>query len=244
MADSLLDHIKELRYRFISIAVVVLLMTIVAFIGFDTFIALFSLPFQNLPSITTDQLFVHSLFEGFATKMKFSLLFGLVLAFPFCLFHILRFIFPGLRRTEKVTLTLSLFFGSLLAGTSCYLVYMYLLPFSITLLTSSQFIPEGVGLVLNYKQNIFYIFNVLLGSMVLFQFPIILFFLMKIGVVKRKSLVSKGRYVIVLSFVLSALVTPPDIVSQVGFALPLILLFYLTILIAKIFKVGSEPCLD
>ena len=78
--------------------------------------------------------------------------------------------------------------------------------------------------------------------MVLFQFPIVLFFLMKIGVIKRKSLVSKGRYVVVLSFILSALVTPPDIVSQVAFALPLILLFYFTILIAKIFNVGSDTC--
>lgn len=242
MAESLLDHFKELRYRFIAIAVVVLIMTVVAFIGFDSFITIFSMPFKQLPSLSTDTLYVHSLFEGFATKMKFSFLFGLVLSFPFCLFHLFRFIFPGLKRPEKITLTISLLFGSVLAVVSCYLVYMYLLPFSIGLLTSSQFIPKGVGLVLNYKQNIFYIFNVLLGSMVLFQFPILLFFLMKIGVLKRRSLVSKGRYVIVLSFILSALVTPPDIVSQIAFAVPLILLFYLTILIAKLFKVGSDSC--
>ena len=110
MSHSLLDHFKELRYRLISIVLFVLGMSVIAFIGFDSFIRLFSFPFQNLPSISTDQLYVHSLFEGFTTKMKFSFLFGLVLAFPFCLFHCLRFVFPGLKRSEKLSLSLSLLF--------------------------------------------------------------------------------------------------------------------------------------
>jgi sec-independent protein translocase protein TatC len=235
---TLIDHIRELRQRVLFSAIFVMLGTCISFFYFDFLIALFSAPFDALASADSPTLFVHSLFEGFFTKMKFSFLFGFVVAFPFLLFQVLRFLVPGLKKNERWILFVSLLLGACLAAFSVILVYLYLLPFSIDFLTSYQFIPKKVGLMLNYQNNVFYVFNMLFASMILFQFPIVLFLLMQAGVLTRQMLLSSGRYIVVLIFLLSAIVTPPDVVSQLGFALPLIMMFYGTIVLAKCVGVG------
>lgn len=239
MELTLVDHIKELRSRIFKVVLAVTVGAVISFVLFDPLVSFFSAPFLSLMTASRDPLVVHSLFEGFSTKMRFSLMFGIVIAFPIILFHVLRFVLPGLSKSERWVVFWGVALGSVLAGFSVYLVYFYLLPFSITFLTSAQFIPQNVGLMLNYKQNVFYVFNVLLGAMVAFQFPIILFLLMKMGVLKRAALWAAGRYVIVGVFVVSAIVTPPDVVTQLGFALPLIFLFYGTLALAKITGVGK-----
>lgn len=243
MNATLIDHIRELRTRVVISALFICVGSVFSFIYFDPLIALFSAPFDALASVGSNTLFVHSLFEGFFTKMKFSFLFGFVVAFPFLLFQVLRFLIPGLKKKERWVLFVALFVGGCLATFSVVLVYVYLLPFSIDFLTSYQFIPEKVGLLLNYQNNVFYVFNMLFASMILFQFPIVLFLLMKAGVLTTKTLLSSGRYVVVLIFMLSAVLTPPDVVSQLGFALPLIVMFYGTIVLAKCLGVG-KTCLD
>ena len=95
-------------------------------------------------------------------------------------------------------------------------------------------------MLLNYGQNIFYIFQYLLVSLVLFQLPILLEILLIVNIIKRKTLLKASRYMIVFIFILAAILTPPDFMSQVTLALPLIVLYFLTIFIAKIFKFGEE----
>ena len=107
-------------------------------------------------------------------------------------------------------------------------------------LTSSKFIPFNVGLLLNYTKNIFYILQFIFIALVIFQTPIILELLLISNVVKRKALLKMSKYIIILIFVLSALLTPPDFISQVSLATPLIVLYFLTILIAKIFRFGED----
>jgi sec-independent protein translocase protein TatC len=96
-----------------------------------------------------------------------------------------------------------------------------------------------VGIMLNYTQNIFYIFNFLLYAMLAFQFPILLELLMYWNLVSRKTLWKSTRYAIVVIFVIAAIVTPPDVISQCGIAIPMTLLFFITLGIAKIFGWGE-----
>ena len=123
---------------------------------------------------------------------------------------------------------------------SAYYAYYQIIPISIAFLTNTGFIPERVGLLLNYQKNIFYVFRFMLVTLILFQLPIILEVLMVVSLVKRRTLMRTSRFFVVGIFVLSALMTPPDFISQVSVALPLILLFFLTILIAKIFHFGEQ----
>ena len=94
-------------------------------------------------------------------------------------------------------------------------------------------------MLLNYNRNIFYILQFIFIALVLFQTPIVLELLLVANVLKRKTLLRFSRYIVVGIFALSALLTPPDFISQVSLAAPLIVLYFLTILIAKIFKFGE-----
>ena len=80
----------------------------------------------------------------------------------------------------------------------------------------------------------------MLAALVVFQLPILLEILMVLNVITRKALLRIGRYVIVAFFILAAIVTPPDFVTQLSIALPLTALYYLTLLIAKAFKFGQD----
>lgn len=216
---------------------------IAAFWFFDHIMKLFLKPFEAISKATQAEaptLFVNSLFEGFAMRMHFSIIFGIVFAFPIILYQILRFILPGLKPRERKLILWSVISATILAITGLFFVYTYLLPYSINMLTSSEFIPKGVGIFLNYQENVFYIFNILLGAMIIFQFPILLMILMFLNITTRKTLMGLGRYIIVFIFIIAAIVTPPDIVSQIGIALPMIALFYGTILMAKILNIGNS----
>ncbi len=129
--------------------------------------------------------------------------------------------------------------GFLLIGFNAYCGYFRVIPISIAFLTNSGFIPQNVGMLLNFGKNIFYIFRFLLITLILFQIPVILEVLMAMNILRRQALLKANRFVIVGIFLLSALLTPSNFISQVSRALPMIVLFFLTILIGKIFRFGE-----
>jgi sec-independent protein translocase protein TatC len=93
---------------------------------------------------------------------------------------------------------------------------------------------------LNYEKTIKFVFQLIFAFVVLFQIPLVLLILMAMDLVKRSTLLSAARYVIVGIFVISALATPPDIVSQVMLSVPLVILFYVAIFIAKVMGFGND----
>ncbi|MGE4169954.1 MAG: twin-arginine translocase subunit TatC [Candidatus Margulisiibacteriota bacterium] len=239
---TLIDHIRELRKRLILSVVAVLVCSVVAFLLYDTIIAMLMRPFRTLPGAMDQyRLYITSIFEGFVTEIKLSLIFGCIISIPVHVYNAIRFLFPALSSKERKLFGYSLFASLLLGLFGFYLVYFKLIPYSLKFVTSASFIPNHVGLLLNFTQNIFYILDLLLGAIVLFQFPIVLEILLYLNIVTRKALLKSGRYVIVLIFVVAGIITPtPDAVAQLGLAVPMIALYYLTILIAKIFGFGES----
>ena len=146
---------------------------------------------------------------------------------------------PPAPAREKKVILIAVSVSFCLIVFSFYYGYFNVIPISIGFLSSSGFIPEDVGLLLNYGKNIFVIFQFLMITVILFQLPIILEILMIMNVLSRKTLLKASRFIVIGIFVLSAIVTPPDFVSQISIALPLIGLFFLTILIARIFNFGK-----
>ena len=236
-----IEHMRELRKRLILSIIIILAGTIVSFLFYHQIITYLFKPFAQL-NIAYDAniLYINSLFEGFLIKLKVSVICGVLLACPFLLYNIIRFIFPGLNKKEKKILIISLFTSILLVSISFYYGYYSIIPIAVKFLTSREVIPTKVGLLLNFEKNIFYIFQFLLVALIVFQTPIILELLMAMNLIKRKVLLSSSRFIVVAIFILSAVLTPPDIITQFGLALPLIILFYLTILIAKIFHFGED----
>jgi sec-independent protein translocase protein TatC len=198
-------------------------------------------PLLQLASSTDEAvLYVNSIAEGFVVRLKLSALVGFILSMPVHLYNILHFVFPGLRKNEKRVISLALLGSFVLAVGSFFYSYYTILPVAIAFLTGQGFIPENTGILLSFSGNIYYILQFTLMAIVVFQLPVVLEALLILNVVERKRLLGLGKYLIVLFFLISAIITPPDFVTQIALALPMTVLFYLTILIAKIFGFGEK----
>jgi sec-independent protein translocase protein TatC len=235
-----IDHLGELRRRLLYVCGLILIGSIITFIWYHSLIYWLVSPYTHLSLTTESTLYIHSLLEGFITKIKFSLYSGLILSFPFVLYHFLRFIIPGLKPKEKHMILMSLVLSVLLASISFYFTYFKLIPYSIQFLTSAQFIPQNIGLILNFYQNIFYIFTILMAAMLVFQLPILMGCLLYLNILKRAPLWRAGRYIAIGILILSALITPPDIITQLSIALPLTALYFVVLLVAKLLKWGEK----
>lgn len=237
----LLSHLNELRRCLVISGIALFAGFITALLLYDFIMDFLFAPLLQLTTSSDGEvLFINTIAEGFLVRLKISALAGFVLSLPVHVFNILRFIFPGLLKKEKQIISAALISSFILITGSFYYSYYTIIPVSIAFLTGKGFIPENTGMLLSLSGNIFYILQFMLMAVIVFQLPIVLEMLMILNIVKRNTLFKLGKYLVVVFFILSALISPPDFVSQVGLALPMTALFYLTILVAKIFKFGEE----
>jgi len=241
-----IEHAAELRRRLIVSLLAALAAAIGCYTFYETVLAILLRPLDVLPDLTATAsggdayLFINTIFEGFLVRVKVALIAGVVLSLPVHLYNVVRFILPGLTRRERRAIS-----GALAASLVLLLVgflysYYSVIPLSVRFLVSSGFTPPGVGLLLNFQRNVFFVFQFLLVFLLVFQIPILLVVLMMIGAVSRRALLRASRYAVVVIFALAALVTPPDVVSQVSLAVPMVGMFFLSILVAKLFGFGAE----
>ncbi|RAP30255.1 twin-arginine translocase subunit TatC [Candidatus Marinamargulisbacteria bacterium SCGC AG-343-D04] len=240
MNASLLEHLKELRQRLVICVLSILVLGIFSYTYYHYFYTLFSQPFKSIASVDAQHFYVKSVLEGVITKLKFATLFGVILSLPLFIFHLLRFVMPGLKKNENKFLIVSIITSFILSAVSFFYGYFILLPLSLKFLMSNHFIPSDVGILLTYSENIFFVFNLLAYLIVVFQLPIIIVTLLHLNIFSRKSLLKSSRYMIVCIMILSAILTPPDVISQVLLSLPLIILFFSAILFAKCFRIGNH----
>ena len=237
----LMSHLTELRRCLIISLIALVIGFIFAISLYDYIMEFLFAPLLVLAeSSEGDVLYINTFIEGFLVRLKISALTGFILSSPVHLFNILYFIFPGLIKKEKRIITITLISSFVFIIGSFFYSYYSIIPVSIVFLTGKGFIPENTGMLLSFGGNIFYILQFMFMALVVFQMPIVLEMLLVLNMVKRRTLLKFGKYIIVLFFLLSALITPPDFVTQVGLALPMTVLYYLTILIAKIFKFGED----
>lgn len=229
---SLGDHLEELRTRVIRTLIAVALgliiclifgMHIVSFLSQPILDAMLSAGFEN------PKMLARHVQEPFVTYVRISLISGFVLASPYVFWQLWQFVAVGLypheRRYVRVfgPVTLGLF----LAGTAfCYLLAVrvglqFMASFAMKL--SELGMPIDFKPVINDSLNLVIGFSVVMG--LVFQLPIILIFLTMTGIVEIESLRKYRRYFILTAFILGALLTPPEPVTQLMMALPLILLY-------------------
>ena len=166
---------------------------------------------------------------------------GLILAMPYILFEIYRFIKPALRKTEKKYSGIVILFASLLFFLGILFGYFILSPISVNFLanyTLSDTIERNfkVGSIINF------ISLLTLGSGVLFELPIVVYFLAKIGLVTADNMKKYRRIAVVVILILSALITPPDVTSQIILSFPILLLYEVGIMIAR--RVAPKPIIE
>ena len=234
-----MEHIRELRNIFLTSLVALVIGVIIAYFFANEIIVIFTRPFGNIDSMLEKTLVVSSIAEGFVSQLRISAIAGLILSMPVHIFGVIRFIFPGLTPREK-RITLSfLIFSLILIVVGAYFVYFMLIPIAIDFLTKPYFIPATVGFMLNYQTNVFYLLSFILWAVLALQAPLIMEILMVMNILKRRQVWRATRYIIILIFLASAIVTPPDLMTLFGVALPLIVFYFLALLVAKIFRFGE-----
>ena len=225
-----LDHLEELRKRLIACAIAVG----IGFAGCYFFSErIFHLLVQPLKNVMPegDPLIFTSLPEMFLTYLKVALVSGILLAAPFLFYQMWLFIAPGLYRNEKslvipfVIASTILFIGGALFG------YFVVFPFGFKFFIG--FSNEYVKALPSVKQYFGFALKLLFAFGLVFELPVIIFFLSKLGLVTPDLLKKKRKYAILLTFVAAAILTPPDVVTQCMMAGPLIILYEVGIVVSR-----------
>lgn len=229
---SFLDHLEELRKRllisFIAVAVGFLLCWAFAepiFAKLQEPLAKFLAP--------GDKLAYTRLTAPFFLYMKVAFFAGIFLAAPVILLQVWLFIAPGLYKKERRLAAPFIIFGSLFFLIGGYFGYRFLLP-----ATCNFFVETGKQFKQMVTVDDYFSFasTIILATGVVFETPILIFFLARLGIVTPAFLMQKFKYAVVLSFVIAAVVTPtPDMVTQAALAVPMILLYLLGVGVAFLF---------
>lgn len=236
-------HLKELRTRLIASFVAIGIGFVLCYIFSQTLFNILAKPlFKILPQ--GGSLIFISVAEAFFTYMKVAFIGGLILASPFVLYQIWAFVAPGLYRHEKRYVL------PLLLGGSFFFLLGILFGYFIA-------IPVGFRFLLGYaadlikpmpsmKEYLSFSVKFLLAFGLVFEFPVVLVILARIGVIDARMMAKQRKYTILLIFIFAAIMTPPDLISQVILAFPLMGLYELSILLARLFgkKKKSEPMKD
>ena len=231
---SFLDHLDELRVRLIRCLLAVVVAFVLCF-GFNIQIfRMLAAPIKQVLPAGRQELFYTTPTEGFGISMKVSLLAGIFLASPFILWQVWLFISPGLYRKEKLY-ALPFLFGSttlfILGGAFAYIMA---LPRTLSFLIN--FNPELSPLI-TATEFFDFAMLIILGMGVVFQLPVLIGFLSLFGIVTPRFLIHHFKFAILISFIIAAVISPTgDVINLMVFALPMILLYVLSIGISYLFK--------
>jgi len=219
-----LDHIEELRQRLIRIFASVIIFSIIAYV--------FSEHLLNILVDPAGVVYFREPTGAFMVRVKVSLFCGIAVSVPVILYHFWRFIVPGLYSHESrslfpvVTLGTVFFFGG---ASFCFLLVV---PLAMEFLTG--FGSENVKAWIDVNEYFSFVFWMCLAFGAVFELPIISYFLGRLGLISHHLLAKGRRYAVLAILILGAVITPPDIISQLMLAVPLYLLYEVSIIVVRL----------
>jgi len=224
------SHLDELRSRLLRCIVAVGLVFVACYLIKERIFEILTIPLKVAMPDDSAMIFT-SLPEAFFTYLKVSFFAAIIIASPYLLYQIWKFVSPGLYSTEKkyvapfVILSTIFFLGGTLFA------YYIVFPFGFKFFLA--FGTEFIRPMLSIREYLSFTFKLLLAFGIIFELPIFMFFLARIGLVDSKMLTAKRKYAILLVFVVAAFFTPPDVVTQVLMAVPLMLLYEISVWVVK-----------
>jgi sec-independent protein translocase protein TatC len=246
---SFFEHIEELRWHLLRAALSVLVVTVVVFL-MKNFVFQHVILGPTSPDFITYRLFceyapqfcfypehlqiiTRDIQEQFLSHIKVSLWLGFIVAFPYILFEVWRFIRPGLYKKEIVAARGMVFVCSFLFLTGVSFGYFIITPIAVTFLSSYSVSPDIANTTtLAALVNSITMFTIPVG--LIFETPVILYFLAKIGLVSSAFLIQYRKHSFVFIIILAAVITPsPDVFSQMLVAIPLYMLYEVSIIVVK-----------
>lgn len=233
---SLNEHCHELKIRFIKIMLTIFTAVILIFPFCWDIIHFLVSPLVKLQTVNSNFKFIYTkLTEAFITECKIAIVFAILISTPVIFYQIYMFLAPGLYKNERKAVLPFLFLSPLLFLLGIAIVYYIVMPISWRFFLSFQENSSVFSLNLEAKisEYIELVTELFLAFGLAFQLPIFTTLLVKFQLVTINNLCKSRRYVIVIIFILAAIFTPPDVISQILLALPLILLYEVSILFCK-----------
>ncbi|WP_299209927.1 twin-arginine translocase subunit TatC [uncultured Dokdonia sp.] len=253
---SFLDHLEELRWHLIRSTIAVLVIATVAFvfrkflfdviifgpkdadfISYDILCRISNLVGMEKGCIGEGDLdFIvqsRKVAGQFNAAIWTSITAGVVVGFPYILYEFWKFISPGLYDNERKTSRGFIFIASLLFFMGAFFGYYVITPLSVNFLAGFK-ISEIIQNEFDIDSFISLVRSSVLAAGIIFELPIIIYFLTKIGLVTPEFLRKNRKYALVIVLILSAIITPPDISTQVIVAVPILILYEVSIIISRI----------
>ena len=237
--DSFISHLVELRNRLMkaSIAIIVVFLCLMPWAG-----AIYDLMAQPMMSALPpgSKMIATGVITPFLIPVKVTLLVAFIIALPVVLYQAWAFVAPGLYAHEKRLIAPLVVSSSLLFVTG--VAFCYFLVFGVVFKFVNNFAPVSISVAPDIESYFGFVMTMFIAFGLTFEVPIVVIVLVRMGLVSVEKLKQIRPYVIVGSFIIAAVVTPPDVMSQLLLAIPLCVLYEIGLLIAPLFvKMTRAP---
>ena len=237
MFDDLKPHIADLRKRLTISTITVVVMFFACFSFYEPILEWMMAPVKHALPVGTSMIAVE-IQETFFTAMKVAFFAGFIISLPVIFWQLWLFLAPGLYDHEKKLVVPFVFFATLMFLLGASFAYYIVVPIGFDFLIA--FGNSVVSVLPSIGKYVGFFTKLMIGFGIAFELPVITFFLAKIGIVNDQMLKDFFRYAVVLIFIVSAILTPPDVISQVLMAAPLLILYGVSIYIAKVFNPAQK----
>lgn len=251
---SFIDHLEELRWNIIRSLIAIMIMACVCFVYKDFIfdVIIFGpkkLSFPTYRLLCNAATFVNietnfcaeefpfviqnrTMAGQFSAHIWTSIIGGFIISFPYVIYEVWKFISPGMHRNERKKSRGFIFVSSVLFFTGVLFGYYVVTPFSINFLGSYQVSKEVLNEI-DLSSFIGLVRSSSLACGIVFELPIIMYFLTKVGLVTPEILINYRKYALIIVLILAAVITPPDVASQIIVAIPILILYQISIYISR-----------
>ncbi|MDC0472948.1 twin-arginine translocase subunit TatC [Pelagibacteraceae bacterium] len=239
---SFISHLSELRTRLVKSFVFLIITFVICYVFSSNIYSFLVQPYATaiIESNLDRRLIFTALHEAFLTYVKVAFFAAFFITSPIFLTQIWKFVAPGLYKNEKKALLPYLIATPLLFILGGMLVYYLIMPLAIKFFLGfeSAGAINSIPIQLEAKVNEYLslIMRLIFAFGISFQLPVVLSLLARIGIVDVNYLKKRRKYVVVIIFAIAAVLTPPDPITQIGLALPLLILYELSIVVVKIIE--------
>jgi len=231
---TLISHLLELRDRLIRAIIAVAVAFLPCMFYSNQIFTFVATPLkEKLPKGT--QLIATTVMSPFTTPFKLSLFVALFLAMPVVIYQLWAFVAPGLYRHEKRAFRPFLVATPFMFYLGCAVMYYVVMPYVLNFMLA-LYNPPTVETTLRASDYLERVLQLVFAFGFAFEIPVLLVLLVRVGIVSTAGLRSKRRFAIVIAFLIAAVLTPPDIVSQFALALPLIGFYEISIVIGRLIE--------
>lgn len=239
------EHFKEIKERFLIVVIFFLIAFTGCYFFRESIYKFFLIPLIDISSNEGRRIIYTGLAEAFFSYIKLSAFSAFCFTIPMICYQAYSFIAPGLLHFEKSLVRLVMLFSPVLFYAGSFFVFYFVMPRAWEFFLSYENNSAGIPLILEARisEYLELVIQFTLAFGAAFQLPIIMVILNAMGLVHSSSLRKKRRVAIVIIFIVAAIFTPPDVISQIALAIPLLLLYEVSIILCKLVENrGQKKC--